>query len=124
MLTSTESQPAPFVKSFLIKGMGYQAEVVESADNTKEFPYVRYLSLRVGHSFNIYRPIPDDVGVNISNRGRKIIIFGLNKTMISTFAKNVYAHRKPGVYTGDGIRIKGYKHRRKVGKKDGKKGKL
>lgn len=115
---------SPFVKSFLIKGMGYQAEIIENTADIKEFPYNRYLSLRVGHSYNIYKPVPNDIGINIGNKGRKIVVFGFDKDRVSTFSKSIYKCRVPGIYTGDGVRIKGFKHLRKIGKKDGKKGKV
>jgi ribosomal protein L6P/L9E len=116
---------SPYVKSFLIKGMGYNVELVENIGGSKqEFPYLRYISMRLGHSYNIYKPIPDQIGVIVGNKGRKLVIFGFDKNKVSTFANQIYKNRVPGIYTGDGVRIKGFSHIRKIGKKDGKKGKV
>jgi ribosomal protein L6P/L9E len=117
---------APFVKSFIIRGIGYQADIIEnnSKDNKNEFFYERYLSLRVGHSFNLYKPVPNDVGVAVKHKNRKVVVYGYDKNKVSVFSNEIYQSRPPSVYTGRGIRKKGFSHIRKVGKKDGKKGKL
>lgn len=115
---------APFTKTFVIRGIGYQADVIENEQLTSvEFPYNRYLSLRVGHSFLVYKPIPNYIGVKVSHKDRKLVIYGANKEQVSNFAKVVFKLRPPSVYTGRGIRIKKGLHRRKLGKKDIRKGK-
>jgi ribosomal protein L6P/L9E len=116
---------APFVKTFVIRGIGYQADIIENdGTNQIEFPYVRYLSLRVGHSFHLYKPIPNYIGIKVSHKDRKLVIYGANKNQVSNFAKLIFNLRPPSVYTGRGIRIKRGIHRRKLGKKDIRKGKV
>lgn len=115
---------APFVKTFIIRGIGYQASIMENSLASKEFPYSRYLSLRVGHSFNLYKPIPNYIGVKISHKDRKLVIYGSNKEQVSNYAKVIFKLRQPSVYTGRGIRVKKGFHRRKLGKKDIRKGKV
>lgn len=115
---------APFVKIFIIRGIGYQASVIENdVANLVEFPYNRYLSLRVGHSFLVYKPIPNYIGVKVSKKDRKLVIYGAVKEQVANFAKVIFKLRPPSVYTGRGIRIKKGMHRRKLGKKDIRKGK-
>jgi len=83
---------APFVKIFIIRGIGYQADIIENdlVDSTvKEFPYDRYLSLRVGHSYNLYIPVPNYIGIKVSHKDRKLIIYGVNKEKVANFAKKV-----------------------------------
>jgi len=89
-----------------------------------EFKYERYLSLRIGHSYTIYLPVPEYLGIKILHKDRKIVIFGFDKNKVYNFSNYVYKLREPSVYTGRGIRIKKKNHRRKLGKKDIKKGKL
>lgn len=115
---------APFTKTFMIRGIGFQADVIDNRKNSNEFPYSRYLVLRVGHSFLIYKSIPNYVGVKVSKKDRKVVIYGANKEQVSNFAKEIFKLRPPSVYTGRGIRIKKGLHRRKLGKKDIRKGKV
>lgn len=117
---------SPFIKVFVIRGIGYQVDVVENELNNdiEEFPYERYLSLRVGHSFHLYIPIPNYVGVKVSYKDRKLVVYGANKEYVANFAKAIFKMRPPSVYTGRGIRIKKGMHRRKLGKKDIRKGKV
>ena len=115
---------APFTKTFMIRGIGFQADVIDNHENSNEFPYSRYLVLRVGHSFLIYKSIPNYIGVKVSKKDRKVVIYGANKELASNFAKEIFKLRPPSVYTGRGIRIKKGLHRRKLGKKDIRKGKV
>jgi large subunit ribosomal protein L6 len=113
----------PFVKVFIIRGIGYQVDIVEVSP-TVEFPFSRYLSLRLGHSSLICKPIPNYIGVKIAHKDRKLVIYGASKEHVSNFAVKIFKLRPPSVYTGRGIRIKKGLHRRKLGKKDIRKGKV
>lgn len=120
---------APYINVLIVKGIGYQAELVENdikipIINIKEFKHERYLSLRVGHSYIIYLPLPEYLGIKILHKDRKIIVFGFDKNKVCNFSNYIYKLRPPSVYTGRGIRIKKKNHRRKLGKKDIKKGKI
>lgn len=115
---------APFTKVFVIRGIGYQADIIEDVVVSPEFAHNRYLSLRVGHSFLIFKPIPNYVGVKVHKKDRKLVIYGSNKEQVSNFSKVIFKLRAPSVYTGRGIRIKKGLHRRKLGKKDIRKGKV
>ena len=115
---------APFTKTFMIRGIGFQTDVIDNYANSNEFPYSRYLLLRVGHSFLIYKSIPNYIGVKVSKKDRKLVIYGANKEQVSNFAKEIFKSRPPSIYTGRGIRIKKGSHRRKLGKKDIRKGKV
>lgn len=115
---------APFTKTFVIRGIGFQADTIDNSNICDEFPGSRYLLLRVGHSFLVYKNIPNYIGVKVSKKDRKIVIYGSNKELLSNFSKEVFKSRTPSVYTGRGIRIKKGLHRRKLGKKDIRKGKV
>jgi ribosomal protein L6P/L9E len=115
---------APFTKVFIIRGIGYQADIIEDVLISPEFSHSRYLSLRVGHSFLIFKPIPNYVGVKVYKKERKLVIYGASKEQVANFSKVIFKLRTPSVYTGRGIRIKKGLHRRKLGKKDIRKGKV
>lgn len=89
-----------------------------------EFAYQKYLSVRVGYSYNLYIPVPDFIGVKISKKDRKLVIYGPHKQFIADFSSFIYNLRPPSVYTGRGIRFKKIIHRRKLGKKDIRKGRF
>jgi ribosomal protein L6P/L9E len=82
------------------------------------------LSLRVGHSFHLYIPIPNFIGVKITKKDRKLIIYGFFKSQVANFTRYIYSFRPPSVYTGRGIRYKKVSPRRKLGKKDIRKGRF
>jgi ribosomal protein L6P/L9E len=125
-----------FTKSFIIRGIGYRAQVVSNnwlhkANSNElkqvashEFPSSRYLVARVGYSSLVWLPIPNHLGVVISKKDRKMVLYSVDRSVVSVFARSVYNLRPPSVYTGRGIRVKKFSHRRKVGKKDARKGKF
>jgi len=115
---------APFTKTFMIRGIGFQADIIDNAKHSTEFPYSRYLLLRVGHSFLVNKSIPNYIGIKVSKKDRKVVVYGANKDQVSNYAKEIFKLRPPSVYTGRGIRIKKGLHRRKLGKKDIRKGKV
>lgn len=88
----------------------------------KEFPYQRYILIRAGHSVPSYIPIPNGLGVRVSKKDRKLSLYGSSVDQVSVFARSIFMLRPPSVYTGRGIRLKGLKPRRKLGKKDVRKG--
>jgi len=123
-------QLAPFSRSFIIRGIGYRAQLLVNNwnfenykdINTNEFPNTRYLSIRAGYSFHLCLPIPNYLGVLISKKERKLTIYGSDKSQVSVYSNMVFKIRPPSVYTGRGIRFKKFLHKRKVGKKDVRKG--
>lgn len=114
---------SPFVKVFVIRGIGYQATMVETSTSV-DFPFSRYLSLRLGHSSLICQPVPNYIGIKIAHKDRKLVIYGSNKEQVSNFSTKIFKLRPPSVYTGRGVRIKRGLHIRKLGKKDVRKGKV
>jgi ribosomal protein L6P/L9E len=115
---------SPFYKVLIIKGIGYQADIINCTSINNEFIFKKYLFLRVGHSFNLYKSVPNYIGVKVLHKDRKILVYGFNKNLVENFSNSLYKLRMPSVYTGRGIRIKKFNHIRKLGKKDIKKGKI
>lgn len=123
-------------KSYIIRGIGYRAQVVDNnwllngnsseikQTSANEFPQERYLLVRIGYSYTLYLPIPNFVGVLVSKKDRKLTIYSQSKALTSIFSQMIFKLRAPSVYTGRGIRLKKFAHRRKVGKKDVRKGRF
>jgi len=123
-------------KSYIIRGIGYRVQVVDNnwlfngnSNEIKqtvanEFPQERYLLVRVGYSYTLCLPIPNFVGVLVSKKDRKLTIYSQSKVLTSVFSQAIFKLRSPSVYTGRGIRLKKFAHRRKVGKKDVRKGRF
>ncbi|MEK7179357.1 MAG: 50S ribosomal protein L6 [Patescibacteria group bacterium] len=95
---------APFVKSLLIEGVGYRAELLGGA-----------VVLSIGFSHPVKLPIPTGIKVTI-DKG-KIVISGIDKEAVGQFTAKIRAQKKPEPYKGKGIRYEGEVVRRKQGKK-------
>lgn len=92
--------------------------------NKYEFPAYNYLMLRLGHSAPIYYPIPSHVKVKIMKKDRKLTLMSQDAGFLAVLSHFVYKFRPPSVYTGRGVRFKGLSVRRKLGKKDIRKGRF
>jgi large subunit ribosomal protein L6 len=78
----------------------------------------------VGYSYSVYLPVPNYIGIKVGKKERKLIIYGFSKDQVATFARRIYFLRPPSIYTGRGVRYKGKAARRKLGKKDIRKGRF
>ena len=109
----------PHICLFIIRGLGFRATIIEKiASHDQEQNFTKYLWVEVGYSFNMYIPIPNKVGIFVQKKNRKLIIFGTNKQLVTTFSNKIYKLRKPSAYTGRGIRIKRETYNLKIGKVD------
>lgn len=109
-------------KVLIIRGIGFRAELVGHC-NTMDLRGSRYLVIRAGHSSLSCISLPLYLGVKIIKKYRKLVIYGA-LSLISVFARAAYMLRPPSVYTGRGIRPKGSLIRKKIGKKDVRKGRF
>lgn len=87
-----------------------------------EFPTAYYLSVRAGHTKDLYLPLHPALRCITSKKDRKLAILCDNKILPANLARTVYVYRRPSVYTGRGVRIKHDRPIRKAGKKDKQKG--
>ena len=94
-----------FKKVLQIEGVGYRAEL-----NGKT------LNLKVGYSHPVEFNAPKDTEFVVENRGKTIIISGIDKQLIGELAANIRKARPPEPYKGKGIRYEGEHVRRKAGK--------
>ncbi|MFP8873792.1 MAG: 50S ribosomal protein L6 [Myxococcota bacterium] len=93
-----------FSKELEIQGVGYRAEVKGKA-----------LVIRVGYSHPVEMPVPEGLSVSV-DANTKIVVEGIDKQLVGQFAATVRSVRPPEPYKGKGIRYRGERVRRKVGK--------
>lgn len=93
-----------FSKTLVIEGIGYRAGKEGST-----------LVLSLGFSHPVKVPIPQ--GIDLKLEKNTIVISGLDKEQVGTFAAKVRALKKPEPYKGKGIRYQDEFVRHKAGKK-------
>jgi large subunit ribosomal protein L6 len=96
---------AGYTKVLLIEGVGYRAEM----DGKR-------LVLYVGYSHPVYFEPERDITFAVEDRGRKVIISGIDKEFVGELAARVRKQRPPEPYKGKGIRYENEIVRRKAGK--------
>ncbi len=96
---------AGYSKILLIEGVGYRAEM----DGKR-------LVLYVGYSHPVYFDPDRDISFAVEERGRKVIISGIDKEYVGEVAARVRKQRPPEPYKGKGIRYEKEIVRRKAGK--------
>lgn len=73
--------------------------------------------VRSGQSYPTYIPVYNGIGIRKKRKGRKLIVYGFNRKTVSSMIEMIHGLRKPNVFTGRGVRKKGFKYRRKAGKR-------
>ncbi|HRN68014.1 MAG TPA: 50S ribosomal protein L6 [Promineifilum sp.] len=94
-----------YTKVLLIEGVGYRAEM----DGKR-------LVLYVGYSHPVYFEPDNGISFAVEDRGRKVIISGIDKEYVGEIAARVRKQRPPEPYKGKGVRYEGEIVRRKAGK--------
>lgn len=94
-----------FQRRLDIEGVGYRSEL-----NGEK------LMLIVGYSHPVAIDPPPDTSFAVENRGRQIIISGIDKQVVGEIAAQIRKVRPPEPYKGKGIRYAGEQVRRKAGK--------
>ena len=93
-----------YSKRLLVEGIGYKADISPTE-----------IVFKVGFSHPVKTSIPKGIKV-ISDKG-VLVISGIDKELVSSFAAGIKAIKKPEPYKGKGIRFEGEVIRRKEGKK-------
>jgi large subunit ribosomal protein L6 len=89
-----------------IEGVGYRAEM--SGANLQ-------MHLGYSHHIDVEPPTPD-TSFEVQERGRTIIIRGIDKEVVGQLAAEIRGLRPPEPYKGKGVRYRGEIVRRKAGK--------
>lgn len=93
-----------YVEKLILEGIGYKADVAGTN-----------LNMALGFSHPVSRPIP--AGVTVTSEKGVITISGFDKEVVSQFAAQIRALKKPEPYKGKGFRYENEVIRRKQGKK-------
>lgn len=95
-----------FSRRLEIEGVGYRSEMKGQT-----------LVLHVGYSHPVeVEPPTKETSFTVENRGRLIIIDGIDKQVVGEIAAKIRKTRPPEPYKGKGIRYQGEYIRRKAGK--------
>lgn len=94
-----------FSRRLEVEGVGYRAEI-----NGKN------LVLNVGYSHPVEIEPPQDVSFEVEDRGKQIIVSGIDKQVVGEITAKIRKVRPPEPYKGKGIRYEGEYVRRKAGK--------
>ncbi len=94
-----------FRKVLEVHGVGYSAQI-QGKD----------LVLKLGFSHDVVVSPPENVTFTVEDRGRTIIIDGIDKQVVGQVAAEIRGWRPPEPYKGKGIRYQGEYVRRKAGK--------
>ena len=96
-------------KTLEISGAGYRAQ-----------PSSTGITLQVGYSHPVEVAAPEGVTLEVEANTR-VHVDGIDKQLVGSVAAEIRAVRKPGVYTGKGIRYSDEQVRRKAGKGAGRR---
>ncbi len=96
---------AGYNKVLLIEGVGYRAEMSGNR-----------LVLYVGYSHPVYFEPDHGISYAVEERGRKVIVSGIDKEYVGEIAARIRKQRPPEPYKGKGIRYEKEIVRRKAGK--------
>jgi len=97
-----------YTKTLEIVGVGYKAEVKTGK-----------LQLALGYSHPVIFPLPQGISAEVE-ASTVIKVNGIDKELVGLIAAKIRQLRKPDVYKQKGIRYRGERLRKKVGKAAGK----
>ncbi len=100
---------AGYRKTLEISGAGYRAQ-----------PSNTGITLQVGYSHPVEVAAPAGITLDVESNTR-VHVDGIDKQLVGSVAAEIRAVRKPGVYTGKGIRYSDEQVRRKAGKGAGRR---
>lgn len=92
-------------RELLIEGVGYRAEM--QGDK---------LVMHLGFSHPVTVEPPEDVTFKAEDRGKRIVVDGIDKQVVGQICAEIRKWRPPEPYLGKGVRYKGEYVRRKAGK--------
>jgi large subunit ribosomal protein L6 len=88
-------------------GVGYRASIESTATTVEpEYPGQQFVSLKVGYSHPIELGVPKGVKASTPQPTR-ILLEGVDKSVVTQFAAEIREWRKPEPYKGKGIFVNG-----------------
>jgi large subunit ribosomal protein L6 len=81
------------------------------------FETKQLISFSLGYSHKVYHLLPPTAEIEFSRKNNKMNLFGASLPIVSSSAAALHRAKSPDVYNGKGIRYRGLKLRKKVGKK-------
>lgn len=94
-----------FTKTLDVEGVGYRAEMIGQD-----------LVMNLGYSHPVTFVPTQDISFAVEDRGKKVIISGIDKQAVGQIAAVIRKNRPPEPYKGKGVRYAGEQIRRKAGK--------
>jgi large subunit ribosomal protein L6 len=88
-----------------VVGTGYRAEMQGNV-----------LQLELGYSHPVLVEPPEDVSFEVEDRGKTVIVTGIDKQVVGQVTADIRKLRPPEPYKGKGIRYRGEYVRQKAGK--------
>lgn len=98
-----------FEKKLIINGVGYRVTLENNL-----------LMLSIGFSHIVYKKIPQNLSIYITNQNKNIIIKGNSKSQVGLYAAEIRNLRPPECYLGKGIRYDNEVINKKQGKSSSK----
>jgi large subunit ribosomal protein L6 len=95
-----------FERELEIQGVGYRAELQGTT-----------LVLSLGFSHPINFPLPKGITAEVSKKQTEVVVRGIDKELLGQTVAKIRGFKPPEPYKGKGIRYKGERIQRKVGKK-------
>jgi ribosomal protein L6P/L9E len=86
--------------------------------------YNRVLALCMGHAYDQNISMATGTALRQYKKNRKLVFYHSNSEYLRSWAYSIFSYRPPSIYTGRGIRRKKKRPRRKLGKKDARKGRV
>jgi large subunit ribosomal protein L6 len=88
-------------------GVGYKGELYKD----------QLIRMVLGYSHPVYYPLYNTVGLRLSRKKNRLNLSGSNPSVINQTIADLYSFKQPDVYKGKGVRYRGFKLRKKEGKK-------
>jgi large subunit ribosomal protein L6 len=107
-----------FYRAMLSVTIGYKEKLKTAGRGYKgTVEKTRLMKMVLGYSHPIYYFLSPIIKIKFSRKNNKFNLKGPNSAIIKQSAADLYSFKRPDIYRGKGVRYRGYKLRKKEGKK-------